>query len=77
MQRFCAAFSAGCSHKNTPAEDKDSNKDASVSDEPEDTEELSEAEIYERGYDLPIDSAETGRGGAGLRGNDGGDPRHL
>lgn len=51
-------FSAGCSHKNTPAEDKDSNKDASVSDEPEDTEELSEAEIYERGYDLPIDSAE-------------------
>ena len=25
---------------------------------PEDTEELSEAEIYKRGYDLPIDSAE-------------------
>ena len=51
-------FSAGCSHKNTVAEDKESNKDTSISGEPEDTEELSEAEIYKRGYDLPIDSAE-------------------
>ncbi|HJC43820.1 MAG TPA: hypothetical protein H9756_09120 [Candidatus Mediterraneibacter gallistercoris] len=40
------------------AEDKESNKDTSISGEPEDTEELSEAEIYKRGYDLPIDSAE-------------------
>ena len=51
-------FSAGCSHKNTVAEDKESNKDTSISGKPEDTEELSEAEIYERGYNLPIDSAE-------------------
>ena len=51
-------FSAGCSHKNTASEDKESDIDASVTDKPEDTEELSEAEIYERGYDLPIDSAE-------------------
>ena len=51
-------FSAGCSHKNNATEDKESNKDASVSDESEDTGELSEEEIYERGYDLPIDSAE-------------------
>ena len=50
--------SSGCSHKNTAAEDKESNKDTSISDETEDTGELSEAEIYERGYDLPIDSAE-------------------
>ncbi len=50
--------SSGCSHKNTVAEDKESNKDTSISDETEDTGELSEAEIYERGYDLPIDSAE-------------------
>ena len=51
-------FSAGCSHKNNATEDKESNKDASVSDESEDTGELSEEEIYERGYDLPIDSVE-------------------
>lgn len=54
---LCCIF-VGCTHKNTVSEDKESNKGMDVSDEPEDTRELSEAEIYERGYDLPIESAE-------------------
>lgn len=55
---FLCCISGGCSSPNDVSEGKETDNSVDASENSGDSEELSETELYEKGYDLPIDSTD-------------------